>query len=69
MLDPADGRANAYAAPGGASAASLAALAGALRGRAAAATLSSYDPACDVDGRVAAAAIAAATALLARAAA
>ena len=53
VLDPGDGRANAYAAAGGASAADLAAFC-ALLGRCmppAALTLSAYDPAADVDGR------------------
>lgn len=54
VLDPSAGCANGYAAPGGVSAAALAAFCDALRRHAppAAATLSAYDPAVDTDGRV-----------------
>lgn len=59
VLDPAEGRANGYAAPGGLS---LAAVREAIRGvrerfRVRAATLSAYDPAHDADGRARAAAL------------
>jgi arginase len=56
--DPSEGRANGYAAPGGATAAGLAAFCAAL-GRDAfpsAVALTAYDPATDADGRVAEAA-------------
>jgi arginase len=64
VLDPAEGRANAYAAPGGASAAALAAVCGALGASTAAATIAAYDPTLDADGRVREAAFAAVEALL-----
>jgi arginase len=53
VLDPNEGRANGYAAPGGASAAALAAFCGALGRHAplSAVMLSAYDPAVDTDGR------------------
>jgi arginase len=66
VLDPGEGRANAYAAPGGASAARLSAFCGALGARVDAATLASYDPAVDADGRVREAALALVDALLRR---
>jgi len=69
VLDPSEGRANAYAAPGGASAAALAGLCGALGAHVAAATLASYDPAEDADGQVREAAFRAVEALLPRLAA
>ena len=67
VLDPAEGRANALAVPGGGSLDALGALLGALAARApvAALTLSAYDPACDADGRVARAATTAAATLAA----
>ena len=54
VLDPADGRANGYAAPGGITARDLEALCAALHAHAppAAVTVSAYDPAVDADGRV-----------------
>ena len=64
VLDPADGRANPYAAPGGVRAASLIAFCEAL-GTPTALTVSAYDPACDGDGRVRDAAFAAIDALVA----
>jgi arginase len=66
VLDPSEGRANEYAAPGGVSAAALLDFCGALGRHAppAAATVSAYDPAVDADGRVCRAALAAVDALL-----
>jgi arginase len=66
VLDPAEGRVNAFDAPGGVSLDALCAALRALGGRApvAALTLSAYDPAYDTDGRAARAAIAAAGALV-----
>jgi arginase len=66
VLDPAEGHANTFAAQGGASAAALAGLCGTLSGQVAAATVASYDPAADADGRVREAAFRAVTALLSR---
>jgi len=63
VLDPADGRANPYAAPGGVRAASLVAFCEAL-GTPTALTVSAYDPTCDGDGRVRDAAFAAIEALV-----
>jgi arginase len=53
VIDPSDGRANSYAAPGGVRAEALARFVGELARRAApaAVTLSAYDPAADADGR------------------
>ena len=65
VLDVSEGRANAFAAPGGATAAALVAFCAAL-GAPAALTLSAYDPSCDADGRVLEAACTAVEALLAR---
>ena len=67
VLDIAEGRANVYAGPGGASAAALAAFCRELAVPAAM-TLSAYDPTCDTDGRVREAAIQAVEELLAPAA-
>lgn len=64
VLDVAEGRANAFAAPGGVAADALVAWCRAL-GAPAALTLSAYDPAHDADGRIAAVAIRAVEALLA----
>jgi arginase len=59
VLDPRDGRANAYAAPDGVSADALVRFCAALARHAppAAVTLSAYDPAEDVDGRAGRAAL------------
>jgi arginase len=67
VLDPRDGRANAYAAPDGVRADALVRMCAALSAHAppAAVTLSAYDPGHDADGRVARVAIAAVEALLA----
>jgi arginase len=66
VLDPSDGRANGYAAPGGVSAVALAEFCAALAKHAspAAATLSAYDPAVDADGRACRAALHAVDVLL-----
>lgn len=69
VLDPSEGRVNAYAAPGGASAAALVELCGAIGPWLAAATFASYDPALDADGRVRETTFAAVEALLAHPAA
>lgn len=55
VLDPSEGRANRYAAPGGPSADEVAAAIGAAGERLSirAATISAYDPAVDPEGRVA----------------
>ncbi|HEX6059639.1 MAG TPA: arginase family protein, partial [Gemmatimonadaceae bacterium] len=59
VLDPSVGRANPYAAPGGASLEALVAFVAAIRAHAslAAVTLSAYDPASDPDGRISGAAL------------
>jgi arginase len=66
VLDPAEGRVNQYAAPGGVSLAALRGAIASLRATAmpAAMTLSAYDPAFDLDGRVARAALEVVRALL-----
>lgn len=67
VLDPSDGRANAYAAPGGLSRAELVELLGAVGEECPvrAFGLASYDPAADEGGAVCAAALEAAAAILA----
>jgi len=66
VMDPSDGRANGYAAPGGVRARKLAEFAGSLaRAPLAAMTLSAYDPAADADGRAREVAMAAIEAVLA----
>ncbi len=66
VLDPAEGRVNVFATPEGVSLDALRELLGTLGARApmGALTLSAYDPSYDADGRVARAAIAAATSLV-----
>ena len=59
VLDPSEGRANEYAAPGGASVQQLLELIGAVGAatRIVGMSVSAYDPSHDPDGRVAAAAV------------
>jgi arginase len=66
VLDPAEGRVNQYAAPAGVSLAALRSAMASLRSVAmpAAMTLSAYDPAFDLDGRVARATLDVVNALL-----
>jgi arginase len=54
VLDPSEGHANHYAAPGGLPADAVEQVVSAVTGRLAvrAAALTSYDPAADVDGRI-----------------
>lgn len=67
VLDPSEGRANAYAAPGGLSLAELEAAIALVRRRldVRAASITAYDPAADPDGRVARAGARVAAALIA----
>ena len=67
VLDPSEGRANQYAAPGGLSLEELEAAIAAVGSRftVEAAAITAYDPACDEDGRVARAAVRVAQAIAA----
>lgn len=59
VLDPSEGRANAFAADGGLRVRDVLHVIRTIRGKLpiAAAALTAYDPSCDVDGRIAAAAL------------